>query len=460
MQRQFLSHGFPRTGSVWQHCDRQRCDCASADRSLRREALQRCAPCRCAFTLVELIAVIAIMGVLVGLLLPALQAATEAARRMKCSSRLQQIGLAIHNYHSAFDQLPRYAAGTDGLGFDKTLPPQENGWIRSARHNSQALSVRVGILPFLEQQSLWESIVKPYDYNSNGVTDYPSMGPYPTIQSGLLSPIGDTSHGADYQPWRTDIAVFRCPSDPGMGLPAAGRTNFAECLGDGTQNLFVGPIKWNAPGFSYDTTNAEATSASCRGAFVPRTDTHLRDMLDGLSTTILMGEICSDLGDNDMRTRRNGVLATVDVNVRACLDAGHIDPTTSRHWCDGTFCPVPTGPGTIPGVVSPWARGMQWAWAMPFNSAFTTITPPNSELCINLSDEGGGSISVSSRHWGGAHLLMGDGAVVFLTDSIDVGDLSAKPISDTNQPGAKSPYGIWGAMGTRDASEIVEEEFY
>jgi type II secretory pathway pseudopilin PulG len=406
-----------------------------------------------------LLVVLAMIGVLVAMLLPAVQSGREAARRMSCSNNFKQIGLAIHHYHAAFDRLPRYAAGSDGLEFDKTVPPQENGSIRSVRHNSQALSIRVGLTPYLEQQAVWESISQPYDFNGNGVTDFPAMGPYPTIQTVLSGPIGDSSSGADYRPWRTEISTLRCPSDPGSGLPAAGRTNYAECLGDGTENLFTGPLKGTAPGFRIDEARAQAMRASCRGVFVPRTDTRLSDVLDGLSTTVLMGEMVTDLGDNDIRSRRNGLLATAEVNVQACRMAGHISSADPMRWCDGVACPIPTGPGTFPGPKSLWARGMQWAWAMPFNSVFTTITPPNSELCIQLRDEGGGSLSASSRHWGGAHVLMCDGAVNFITDSIDAGDQTATAISETNRPGSHSPFGVWGAMGSRDSGEVVDEPF-
>ena len=158
------------------------------------------------FTLVELLVVIAIIGILVGLLLPAVQAAREAARRMSCSNNFKQIGLAMHNYHSAYKQLPTHGTGT-GNGYwnaDQsacTLVPQgtianagNDDWRPNELGNSQRLSCLVGMTPFIEQQGLWESIKNPNNIDINGVsppleTDplpYPAMGPRPTVKRTFL----------------------------------------------------------------------------------------------------------------------------------------------------------------------------------------------------------------------------------------------------------------------------------
>jgi prepilin-type N-terminal cleavage/methylation domain-containing protein/prepilin-type processing-associated H-X9-DG protein len=390
------------------------------------------------FTLIELLVVIAIIGVLVGLLLPAVQAAREVARRMSCGNNIKQIGLAIQNYHSANKHLPIQGTGTWNDSEVSASALHDD-------HNSGALSLLVGLTPFFEQQAIWEQISKPNEERLDGGTQsppWPAMGPRPNQRQ--------------YVPWNTEIPTLRCPSDPGVGLPAFGRTNYAACIGDSAIGHYNYPIRWNNIGGSpYDVVQSRKQTQRrfARGVFVYRRKMKFRDIGDGLSSTIAMAEIATDLGDNDNRTRGNRTLDIVEDNVKACEDAGHIDPLRPRFWCDGTNCPVPTGPGPMYGVNSSENRGMNWAWSRPSLTAFQTNTPPNAEFCQDRWTEHGGSITASSRHPGGAHVLMADGTVIFITDSIEAGNQRApRPIA-----GAQSLYGLWGALGTRANRESIQD---
>ncbi|MEM6363912.1 MAG: DUF1559 domain-containing protein, partial [Planctomycetota bacterium] len=127
------------------------------------------------FTLVELLVVIAIIGVLVGLLLPAVQAAREAARRMSCSNNFKQIGLALHNYHDTFKSMPGQMAGSFGFNSIEQTDPTPSSTLTS---NAGRLGWLPPLLPFMEQQALWEQISNPLD---RGPADppWPPMGPAP-----------------------------------------------------------------------------------------------------------------------------------------------------------------------------------------------------------------------------------------------------------------------------------------
>lgn len=418
---------------------------------------------RCAargFTLVELLVVIAIIGVLVGLLLPAVQAAREAARRMSCSNNFKQIGLGIHNYHSAYKQLPTHGAGT-GIGM------QTNRWWRAANDsNHECLSALVGLLPFIEQQALWEQVSNP-DMNTvtgapppanTGLTNparWPAMGPNPR----------NFSRNPGYVPWATEIPTFRCPSDPGTGLPGLGRTNYAVCLGDapGTwHNHFkTGDLRTRTGGGAV--LNHKAVS---RGIFMVRKESKFRDILDGLANTIAMGEILTDLGDRDIRTaaswERDGGNDVSD-SPSYCQDLGQISAETPTRWCrNGETGCTPPNPLRFNQHDS---RGMSWANFRAHSTTMFTILPPNSETCVGVWIDSAGTMSAGSHHQGGAHVLMSDGAVVFITDSIEAGDRRAGAVRrnamgrpPSREPGAKSPYGLWGALGTKASSETIEEQ--
>ncbi|TWU08064.1 DUF1559 domain-containing protein [Stieleria varia] len=404
------------------------------------------------FTLVELLVVIAIIGILVGLLLPAVQAAREAARRMSCSNNFKQIGLAIQNYHSTYKQIPTVGSGTGIAGVTSGGP---EWWRPSDNSNNECLSIHVGLTPFFEQQALWESISNPsqatvtpgYTIPSVGGR-WPAMGPSPRDQW-------------EYVPWATELPTLRCPSDPGSGQPALSRCNYAAAMGDSCHVLQQDNLKNNnlTPG---DAWRAQRAQAVDRGFFGVRREAKFRDILDGLSNTVCMGEIVSDLGDLDKRSAisvTNGDqwdavgTAGPQFNPMWCVENNQLDPLAPNFWCQGGTC-------TTPNLIHSdrQSRGMNWAFYQATSNMVWTIRPPNAESCMGGHQDAAGSLPPSSRHQGGAHILMGDGAVIFISDSIEAGDQNAPSISFYNRPGKKSPYGLWGAMGTRAAKEVIEEQ--
>lgn len=168
---------------------------------------------RGAFTLVELLVVISIIGVLVALLLPAVQNARESARRMSCGNNVKQLGIAIHNYHTAHDQMPIHGTGPTNENINTATPDsiEDDG----TGFTRLELSYLVGLLPFIEQAGLWEQISNPLTEEDGQI--WPAFGPRPKT--------------GEYPAWATDIPTYRCPSDPGFGVPALGRTNYAACTG-------------------------------------------------------------------------------------------------------------------------------------------------------------------------------------------------------------------------------------
>lgn len=393
------------------------------------------------FTLIELLVVIAIIGVLVGILLPAVQAAREAARRMSCSNNFKQIGLAIHNYHSAYKRLPMHIGGT----YHPSSNVARSGSDRNRATNRFNLGYLVGLTPFIEQQSLWESISNPYGLDIDGVT--PVSPPW--------SAMGPDPSEATYAPWQVEIPTLRCPSDPGVGLPSLGRTNYAACYGDSSDWVETGLWRWDATRWVSDRLQAERAGASCRGVFVPRMFTSFRHVLDGLANTVACGEIATDLGDRDVRTAPHQFSGWGPVGV-------HANPRTCEPDRDPNR-PLFWNPAFASTGTPEQKRGYQWANGGPLYSGFNTTLPPNNEVCLGADHHSGGHAPASSRHDGGAHVLLADGSVRFITDSIEAGDSTARVVtsggSGPQSPGSKSPYGLWGALGTRAAHEVIDEEF-
>jgi len=229
---------------------------------------------RQAFTLVELLVVIAIIGVMVGLLLPAVQAAREAARRMSCSNNLKQVGLAMHNYNDTFQILPK-------PGF------HNRDIIVNASSSSSSQSWAVAILPYLEQQAIYDQ----YDFSNRGGTRGFRDNP-----NNLL--LGSRP-----------IATYVCPSDGGrkelLSLSSTwtfpdgtagglARGNYGVNCGAGSAFSRTdyrirrerGPFHFGGSGNPSPGEPFGATFAEIR---------------DGLSNTILAGEILAGDVRNDIR---------------------------------------------------------------------------------------------------------------------------------------------------------------
>ena len=403
------------------------------------------------FTLVELLVVIAIIGILVGLLLPAVQAAREAARRMSCSNNFKNIGLAVHNYHSAYKQLPTHGSGSHD---EPHTGGQTQHWRNTTISNHERLSMLVGILPFMEQQGLWTQISNPNAQRSDN-DQSAAIG----TTTNPWNAMGPTPDNIQYRPWFTEIPTYRCPSDPGVGLPALGRTNYGACQGDSMWLMQQGrkDVRRNT------TPNASTQGqAACRGMFITANESKFRDILDGLSNTVAMGEMITSLQDGDKRG--NGIAtnggnaspfghAALRNNPNLCQDRNYIDPERPQFYL----------PMWQQQNRRTFARGFRWADCLPIMSSVLTILPPNREACGRHNALGTMIMATtSSRHQGGAHILMGDGAVVFMTDSVEAGDGRAGMVwhngTGDSAPGSQSPYGLWGALGTRASAETIEEQ--
>jgi len=232
------------------------------------------------FTLVELLVVIAIIGILVALLLPAVQAAREAARRMSCSNNLKQLGLALHNYHDVHKSFPY---GTNAHS--------EPGWVTQYSKGSNLLK----LLPFMEQTPLYDRIDFVGKYGGGYVTGV-------DVQMSELG-YGHRFWGPSHNPQK-DLSILRCPSDDYDNLPNVSHSNYAgsmgnqfmpdggRCPGLNGNNFGTGPARHGDNGNS-------ASGARISGCFSRfYWSAKFRDIRDGLSNVIAMGEIRPLCGDH------------------------------------------------------------------------------------------------------------------------------------------------------------------
>ncbi len=366
------------------------------------------------FTLIELLVVIAIIAILIALLLPAVQQAREAARRTQCKNNLHQLGLALHNYHDVYNV---FCNKKGGSASPLALANRTDG-------NYERRSGLVALMPYLDQGP-WYNIIAAGDPTGARVipagTYVPPGGPAPWISN---NPTAATA----YFDWNLRFAGTSCPSDPApLGSFSKGLLSYAFNQGDVING------------------NRDATQSN--GLFALRTCYGVRDVIDGTSNTIAMSErVMANFGINgkaspDIREGTLTNVATSVTNPGACLAAVAAVSSGSRY----------TDWSLVKGRF-----GSTWCDGQSENVAFLTVLAPNKPSCTNdangNSDATSPLLSASSYHTGGVHALMADGAVRFISENIDTGNLGA-----ANTVGGRSPYGVWGGLGTRTGGEALGE---
>lgn len=330
--------------------------------------MQHRGPERRAFTLIELLVVIAIIAILVALLLPAVQQAREAARRSQCKNNLKQFGLAMHNYHSTYQcfQRANYSASATST----------TGWQGFAGH--------VMLLPFMDQTNLFDQI----DFTQSfwgGV-------------NGTLK--------------ATKIPAFLCPSDFGWqygtygndGNSNGGGNNYSVSGGPSLLMLGVtGGSVGGTPGTPIGVNDQIGVCNLFRNI-------RIADITDGTANTIAAAETI--IGDG------NGTSFTLgDVIRGATITFPNTFATDAQLAAFSSTCAAITHYGVT---------GKNWINGMPGQTFFNTLNPPNSPNvdCMECAGcawyDGRGVITARSRHPGGAHCLIADGAVRFVSDNIDI----------------------------------------
>ncbi|MFO0959316.1 MAG: DUF1559 domain-containing protein [Isosphaeraceae bacterium] len=208
-------------------------------------------PTRGGFTLIELLAVISIIGLLVALLLPAVQVAREAARRVHCANNLKQIGLALHGYHDAWRCFPPAYLSRAGAGLE--LGP---GWAWG-----------VLILPYLEQRPLYDAANFDLGFGETSSPSLLGLFENATVRRSGLSIYLCPSGGGGEQPLDLGVGSFRVSTAPGQYVASAGWLDSSRAPIQGT------------------------------GVFYPNSRIGLADIRDGAGFTLMIGERSRNLAD-------------------------------------------------------------------------------------------------------------------------------------------------------------------
>lgn len=334
-----------------------------------------------AFTLVELLVVIAIIGILIGLLLPAVQSAREAARRMQCTNNEKQWGLALHNYHSVFKKIP-------GL---------------SDRANS-SLSPHAYLTPYIEQTNIrymMDTSVDLYKYRAGSTRSVQLNDVY-------------------VLPAKTTFPGTRCPSD-GSAQPTMtddindvyATNNYVYCTGSGTDYTF----RINSTLSTGDESTRNAGRSD--GAFYLASNIGFEAFTDGTSNSMVMSEYLIGEGTKDLtdvtydKIRNNPRLRAIHM-----ADYSPANLSKYQQMRDADDAQMESLLASAPKWRTDVGKG--WIVGKFDSSLFNAFLSPNSRFS-NIYISNYGFFGARSSHNGGVNATFGDGSVHFISDNVDKG---------------------------------------
>jgi prepilin-type N-terminal cleavage/methylation domain-containing protein/prepilin-type processing-associated H-X9-DG protein len=365
---------------------------------------------RLGFTLIELLVVIAIIGVLIALLLPAVQMAREAARRNTCTNNLKQICLAMANYHDAYNVYPPDGVRAGKHQWDYSPQAGDNNW-------GNYMSMQVYLLPYLDQTPLYER------FNM-------SRGSVYWLDAYIAQPVSWAQSAIDADTNRTSrmtiVRTYMCPSDPNPG-------NYDRQAHGHSYAPNIGQLRnfrnWFANGISYQ--------PGWDGALA--TPVSINTVIDGTSKTAAWGEwVKGPSIDNFAR-------AIDDRRAWVWQLPHNVDPGQNNAILRQGFGDVGTQTGDAwfnqdcnNSTVPTWAwKGEYWTVGHAGRgSGLSFSVKPNGNSCYGEgSDPTDSGMAAASRHPGGVNLGLLDGSVQFVGDGID--------------------FRVWWAMGSRNGQEAV-----
>ena len=333
------------------------------------------------FTLVELLVVIAIIGVLVGMLLPAVQSAREAARRMSCQNNLRQFGLAMLNYESGRRHFPPTGTRTSGTA----------GWSLHAR-----------LLPYAEEQT----IASQLDFAQDPFTgSFNNQAPSPAFAAVFATP----------------IPMLLCASDP---APSVNQCNGATFGG----NNYM--VSFGSATVSGSNTYWEFSKPT-DGIVFENSKVRLSQVSDGTAKTVIASEAVRSVatsGTGDTVTFASPPPSPYQYTLNGSTGWTNVNGSPNRITRGGI-----TSTADIDAIVANWpsitawravnspsmrGRGLAWAATTAGNSLTNGFLTPNSTIpdyVVHWS----GFFGPKSHHRGGANVLCADGHVAFLTEGTD-----------------------------------------